>query len=125
MRRKENPTEQFLISAWEPIDAVGKGLMGELWRTVYLSIQDAIALSVLLKLPSLISHIIIGKNFSGFDACIQENAYGVSFYACFVIVISDFCLWVVLAGRILGRFFLDLRMLKRIQSNGSDTTSGD
>lgn len=93
--------------------------MGELWRTIYLSVQDAIALGVLLQLPSLVGKIIIGKDFSSFDVCLQENALGVSRYACFIIVTSDFCLWIILAGRIIGRFWVDLRHLLRDKKDGS------
>ena len=106
-------TQQFLINVWEPLDVLGHGLMGDLWRTVYLSVQDAIALSVLLQLPSLIGRVIIGKDFSSFDVCLQENPLGVSRYACFIIITSDFCLWIILAGRIIGRFWIDLRGLRR------------
>jgi hypothetical protein len=94
------------------LDQIGEGLMGALWRDVYLSIQDAIALSILLKLPSLVSRLIIGKDFSSFDVCLQENALGASRYACFIIVTSDFLLWILLAFRILGRFWADLRDLR-------------
>jgi hypothetical protein len=112
-------TQQFLMNVWEPLDVLGHGLMGDLWRTVYLSVQDAIALSVLLQLPSLIGRVIIGKDFSSFDVCLQENPLGVSRYACFIIIASDFCLWIILAGRIIGRFWVDLRGLKRGNGNGS------
>lgn len=112
-------TQRFLISIWEPLDVLGQALMGDLWRTFYLSIQDAIALSSLLQLPSLVSHIIIGKDFSSFESCWQENVLGVSRYACFIIITSDFCLWIVLAGRIIGRFLLDIHTLRRNNRNGS------
>jgi hypothetical protein len=101
------------------LDVLGQGLMGDLWRTVYLSVQDAIALGTLLQLPSLVGRIIIGKDFASFDVCLQENPLGVSRYACFIVVISDFCLWIVLAGRVLGRFWVDLRGLRRGNRNGS------
>jgi hypothetical protein len=113
-------TQQFLMNVWEPLDVLGHGLMGDLWRTVYLSVQDAIALSVLLQLPSLIGRVIIGKDFSSFDVCLQENPLGVSRYACFIIIASDFCLWIILAGRIIGRFWVDLRGLRRGNGNGSN-----
>jgi hypothetical protein len=113
-------TQQFLMSVWEPIDVLGHGLMGDLWRTVYLSVQDAIALSVLLQLPSLIGRVIIGKDFASFDVCLQENSLGVSRYACFIIITSDFCLWIILAGRIIGRFWVDLQGLRRGNGNGSN-----
>jgi hypothetical protein len=105
--------ERWLLNIWEPLDVLGLGLMGNLWRTTYLSMQDAIALSILLQLPSFIGRVIIGKDFSGFDVCLQENPSGVSRYACFIIIASDFCLWIILAGRIIGRFWTDLRGLIR------------
>lgn len=111
--------ERLLLNVWEPLDVLGRGLMGDLWRTVYLSVQDAISLSVLLQLPSLISRVIIGKDFSSFDVCLQENPLGVSRYACFIIITSDFCLWIILAGRIIGRFWADMRGFKRGSKHGS------
>jgi hypothetical protein len=113
-------TERLLLNIWEPLDLLGQGLMGSLWRTVYLSIQGAIALGVLLKLPSLVGHIIIGKDFSSFDVCLLENALGVARYACFIIITADFCLWIILAGRIIGRFWADLLELKRGNGHGSN-----
>ena len=112
-------TQSLLISVWEPLDVLGRGLMGDLWRTVYLSVQDAIALGTLLQLPGFVGRVIIGKDFSSFDICLQENALGVSRYACFIIVASDFCLWIILAGRIIGRFWFDLRELRRGSGHGS------
>jgi hypothetical protein len=112
-------TQRVLTNIWEPLDILGRSLMGDLWRTLYLSIQDAIALGTILQLPSLLSRIIIGKDFSSFDVCFQESALGVSRYACFIIIISDFCLWIVLAGRITGRFLVDICELWR-SKNGSN-----
>jgi hypothetical protein len=112
--------QQVLMHIWEPLDVLGQGLMGDLWRTVYLSVQDAIALSTLLQLPGLVGRIIIGKDFASFDICLQENALGVSRYACFIIVTSDFLLWMGLAGRIVGRFWADLRELRRGNRHGSN-----
>lgn len=103
--------EKALDACLAPIDVVGRRLMGDLWQTFYLSIQDAIALGLLLQVPGLIGHLIIGKPFSSFDVCLQEGELSVDRYACFIIVASDFLLWIVLAGRILGRFFLDCRNL--------------
>lgn len=111
--------ERLLLNVWEPLDVLGRGLGGDLWRAVYLSVQDAIALSILLQLPSLIGRVIIGRDFSSVDVCLQENPLGVSRYACFVIITSDFCLWIILAGRIIGRFWADLRGLKGGNKHGS------
>ena len=105
-------TQKLVMNVLEFVDQVFYGLMGQLGRTVYGSIQDAIALGILLKLPSLIGEIIIGKDFSSLDICLKESPFGASRYACFIIVASDFLLWIVLAGRIIGRFWADLKDLK-------------
>ena len=112
-------TQKLLLNIWEPLDVFGQAVLGDLWRTVYLSIQDAIALGILLQLPSLVGRVIIGKDFSSFDVCLQENALGVSRYACFIIITSDFCLWIVLAGRIFGRFLADLQGLRGARGHAS------
>ncbi|MBE9205118.1 hypothetical protein IQ244_00910 [Nostoc sp. LEGE 06077] len=103
--------EKLLTTVLDPIDVVGKAVMGDLWKTFYESVQDAIALSLLLHIPSLIGTFILGKEFSGFDACMGESPFGVNRYACFIIVASDFCLWIVLAGRIISRFLSDINQL--------------
>jgi hypothetical protein len=108
----------LLKNIWEPLDLLGKSLMGNYWRTVYLSIQDAIALYILLRIPDLIGHLIFGKSFSSFDVCLKENALGASFYACFIIVVSDFLLWIIIAGRIIGRFLADLSDLRKGKGKG-------
>lgn len=78
-----------------------------------MSVQDVIALSVLLKIPDLIGQLVLGKSFSDFGVCLKENALGASRYACFIIVISDFLLWIVIAGRVIGRFWADLSELRK------------
>ncbi|QLE42252.1 hypothetical protein FD723_18710 [Nostoc sp. C052] len=105
-------TEELLLGIWEPVDLLGQSLMGDYWKIVYLSIQDAIALYILLKIPDLLGQLILGKSFSDFGVCLQENALGASRYACFIIVTSDFLLWIVIAGRIIGRFWADLNDLR-------------
>lgn len=100
-------TEEILEKLSEPFDLLGKWLMGDLWRTFYLTVQDAIALALILQAPGLIGRLILGKSFSSFDICLKENPLGVDRYACFIIVASDFCLWILLAGRIVLRFFED------------------
>jgi hypothetical protein len=102
-------TQTILRGFWESLDQIGRGLMGDLWRTVYLSIQDAIALGVLLQVPSWLGRIIIGKDFSSFDLCQLESPLGVTRYACYIIITSDFLLWILLASRILGRFIAEGR----------------
>ncbi len=105
-------TQKLVMNVLEFVDQVLYGLMGQLGRTVFGSIQDAIAIGILLKLPGLIGEKIIGKDFSSWDICLKENFLGSSFYACFIIVTSDFMLWIVLGGRIIGRFRADLKDLK-------------
>lgn len=104
-------TQAFLTGFWESLDQVGRALMGELWRTVYLSVQDAIALGILLQVPSWLGRIIIGKDFASYDLCLLESPLGVTRYACYIIITSDFLLWILLACRILGRFIADGREL--------------
>ncbi|MBW4697798.1 MAG: hypothetical protein KME03_07845 [Aphanocapsa lilacina HA4352-LM1] len=77
--------KEVVLSASESIDPLGRALMGDFWRIVYLTIQDAIALSVLLRIPGLIGEWIIGKSFASFDVCLDENPLGPAFYACFII----------------------------------------
>jgi hypothetical protein len=102
-------TQKVLTSVWESLDQVGHGLMGELWRTVYQSVQDAIALGVLLQVPSWLGKIIIGKDFASYDLCLNESPLGVTRYACYIMVTSDFLLWILLASRIFGRFIAEGR----------------
>lgn len=98
----------FLLNIWEPVDLLGQSLVGSLWKTLCLNIQDAIALALALQIPDLLGKLIIGKDFSSFNACWNESALGVSRYACYLIVMSDFALWIVLAGRVLGRSVIDI-----------------
>jgi hypothetical protein len=105
----ESTFPQGVTQIWEAVDQVGHLLMGDLWQTVYQSIQDAIALSVLLKIPSGVGQIIIGKDFASYDLCLQESPLGVTRYACYIMVTSDFLLWILLAFRILGRFIAEGR----------------
>ena len=104
-------TERVLENILEPLDLISQRLLGSLWRTLYETVQDAIVLSLLLQIPSLIGRLIVGKEFSSYDVCLQENLLGSSRYACFIIVTSDFLLWIVLAGRILSRFLVDFTNL--------------
>jgi len=101
--------ETAIANVWEVIDQLGRSLMGELWRTVYLTVQDAIAISFLVRIPGLLSLWISGKDFSSFDLCLKENPLGSTFWACYLIVIADFASWVVLAARFSVRFIKDLR----------------
>ncbi len=64
-------TKKFVMNVLELVDQVFYALMGKLGRTVYGSIQDAIAIGILLKLPGLIGEKIIGKDFSSWDICLK------------------------------------------------------
>lgn len=108
MQQKRKSMEQRLKETWVPIDAVGNAIVGDLWPTLYKSVQDSIALGLLLRIPSFIGALIIGKDYTGLDVCFEEGLWDVSRYSCFVIVISDILLWSVLGGRILGRFLVDI-----------------
>jgi hypothetical protein len=101
-------TRKFLDNILEPLDELGNALMGDLWRTFYLSVQDAIAMSLLLQIPGLIGQWILGKSFSDFAVCLRESSTTPTRYACFVIVASDFLLWIILTARIVGRFWAEL-----------------
>jgi hypothetical protein len=101
--------EKVMLNLIEPIDLIGKRAMGDYWVFVYLSIQDAIALAAMFKLPSNVAHFLIGTDFSGFDVCLLQSPLGVSRYACFLIVAADFCTWIVIGGRILSRFLSDVK----------------
>ena len=105
-------TRKVVSNILEVVDQLFYAVMGKLGKTVYESIQDAIALSILLKLPSFIAEFILDKDFSSYQVCLQEDALGASRYACFLIVTSDFLLWIVLAGRIIIRFWRDIKNLR-------------
>jgi len=78
-------------------------VMGKLGRTVYVSIQEAIALSIILTIPGLIYKLILGKDFSGYHACMLENALDTSWLACYVIVTFKDLFWLLIFGRFIGR----------------------
>jgi hypothetical protein len=105
-------TERFLLQIGEPINLVGHSLMGSYWKTLHSSVQDAIALGLILKIPGAIGEWVMAKSFTGFDVCLQQNILSVDRYACFIIVASDFCLWIVIAGRTIARFWIDWNELK-------------
>jgi hypothetical protein len=94
------------------IDMVGKSLMGDLWRPFYESVQDAIALGLILQIPNFIGRVLLGVDFSSLDACFRQSGFSVERYACITIVASNIALWTVLAGRLLGRI-ATVRLIKR------------
>jgi hypothetical protein len=105
--------EILLQNITEPIDILGQQLMGDLWRTVCLTVQDAIALSILLELPGFLIKVLIHKDFSNFYQCQSENSSGISRYACYYSNISSFCLWIILSARLFSRFWSDLKESKK------------
>ena len=103
-QKQKNKVEKLLEQAGEIIDPIGKAIFGSLWRDVYETLQDAIALCFLFSIPGWIGKLILEADYSGFDQCYQGwNALNVNRYACYVIVGSGFVLWIVVAGRILGK----------------------
>jgi hypothetical protein len=114
MPRAGRWTYKLLTNLIAPFDVVGRKFLGDYWwTTIRLSIQDTIALSFLLKGLSAIGHFLTGQEFSGLDVCFKESEWNVSRYACFVIVGGDLALWIVIAGRMLGRFFVDLKSIHK------------
>lgn len=94
------------------IHVIGKRVFGPLWMSFFESVQDAITLGLLVKIPSLLSEWVLEQKFSGMNACwIQYDIWHTSRYACYAVVLSDYALWAVLIPRILLRCFRDLRKL--------------
>jgi hypothetical protein len=65
-------TERVLTRILDPIDVIGRMLMGDLWRTFYLSVQDAIALACLFQIPGFIGKVIIGEDFKDYTVCLTQ-----------------------------------------------------
>lgn len=104
-------TRGWLKNIWEPLDEVGKAVFGDLWRTIYLTIQDALAataLSIILNALGSLLEGITGKNFSDLRICASSYPLtNVSLYQCFVITGSSFTVWFVFAGRFVLHFWED------------------
>lgn len=107
-----------ILDSWLSIlHVVGKSIFGPLWLTLFESIQDAIALGLLVRIPSLLSQWVLGREFSGLDVCWSNNtAWSVARYACIAVVLSDYTLWAVLIPRIIFRFCRDFKNLFRGQN---------
>jgi hypothetical protein len=111
-RPPKNKVDRFISEFFDTLDSIGNRIFGAWWMFIYESVQDAIALSILVRLPNLLSNWLIGKDFSSFDVCMQTgNWLGTERYACFIVVIADFTGWILLAGRIAQRFICSLAML--------------
>lgn len=102
-------TKNVVSSIFEVVDQLLWIVMGKLGRTVYLTIQDAIALSLIQRIPGLIYKSILGKNFSGYDVCMLGNTFDTSCVACYVIVTFKYLFWILLASRFLGRVLINIK----------------
>lgn len=89
---------------WTSVDKLGKALLGDMWRSVYLSFQDAIALLVILYIPSLIGQLILSNTFLDFSVCL-DSTIGVQFYGSLIIGAANFLVWILIPGRIIGRLW--------------------
>ena len=103
-QQKLTKFEKNLEYLWSFLDIVGKKLIGDLWETLYLSLQDTIALVLLFQLPGLIGKLTVDNDFSNLESCLEIGWSNVNIYACLIIVASGFTMWILIAGRILGRF---------------------
>ncbi|EGJ28619.1 MULTISPECIES: hypothetical protein [Moorena] len=100
---------ELLINIWEPLDQLGKALIGDLWRDVYLTIQDAIGLGILYVIFGWIFHWITKENFTSFDQCWNTwSVWEVNRYFCLVVVLLAFSSCITLCGRILKRLLKDM-----------------
>lgn len=107
-------TSTFMTSISEPIHLIGSKMMGlRLWKMFYLSVQDIIALSCLSKVSSWLYPLITGVGFHSFKQCIDIDSLSPDRYGCFIIVAWDMCGWIILAGRLIGRFWADLIDLRK------------
>jgi len=101
--------EKLLDSIFSPIDVLGKKLLGGLWCPIYLSVQDAIALSLLFHLPGWIIEKMLNEKFYQFDACLIHPPYSVRRYACLTFVTGDFLTWIAILVRIVIRFVMSFK----------------
>ena len=108
--KKLSEFEKKLDYLFSFLDIFGKKLIGNLWETFYLTVQDTIALLLLFQLPSLIGKFTVGNDFSNFKSCFEPgwSWSSVNVYTCSIIVASSFTMWILIAGRILGRFLKNL-----------------
>ena len=104
-------TRAQLITLWEPLDEIGRAIMGDLWRTTYLTIQDALAatvVSIALHFIGLALQGTTGQTFSDLKACVTSYPItSVSRYQCLVIGAASFPVWFVFAGRFILHLWED------------------
>lgn len=126
---------RILTEIWNPLDEIGQGLMGDLWRPTYLTIQDTIAVLVLVFVLSLLGSQlqgVTGQNFADFRDCHRFPPTNVNFYQCYVITGSNFTVWFIFGGRFILHFWetveeiwLDWREKKRSKLIRRDNQEGD
>lgn len=105
---------KIIINIWEPVDILGESILGDLWRDIYLTIQDAIGLGLLFKLFSWIFKFITGEDFVGLKHCFNmATPWQINRYFCLVVVLLGFSSCITLAGRIVKRFFIDVIRILR------------
>lgn len=102
--------QKQLNTGIDVLHVIGKTILGSLWMTLFESTQDAIVLGLLVKIPTFFSEWVLGKKFSGLDACWQgTNIWSIDRYSCYAVVAAEFSLWVPLIIRILRRTIGALR----------------
>jgi hypothetical protein len=116
--------KNYLKEIWKIVDFLGSALMGYWWKDVYLSIQDAIGMSMIFRGSGYIWHLITDKNFSSVSACLKEDPFDGSFYACFTITTLSMITWAVIPGRILGRFLASVKKDTKVTIDKGDKRNG-
>ncbi|NEP53137.1 MAG: hypothetical protein F6K65_31790 [Moorea sp. SIO3C2] len=105
---------ELIINIWELLDELGKALIGDLWRDVYLTIQDAIGLGFLYVVFGWIFKWITQESFTGFDQCVETwNVWEVNRYFCLNVVLLAFISCITLFVRFLKRLLTNLIYLVR------------
>jgi len=96
--------ERKINAALAVLHVVGKAVLGPLWMVLFESVQDAVVLGLLVKVPAQLSEFVLKTNFSGLDQCWSGySAWDVNRYACSGVVISSYVMWATLIPRILYR----------------------
>ena len=113
-KRKKLATAEFLENFWQPLDTIGQAWMGNWWRGIYETVQDAILLCLFLAIPGWMGKLILKADYSSFDQCNNSwHAWNMNRYACYAIVGSGFVFWVMFTGRIIGRTINNIYQKKK------------
>lgn len=126
---------RILSTIWNPLDEIGQSIIGDLWRPIYLTIQDTIAVLVLVFILGLLGSQlqgVTGQQFADFRSCHRFSFTNVNFYQCYVITGSNFTVWFIFAGRFILHFWetveeiwLDWREKKRSKPIHTDNQEED